>query len=100
MIRLENVAAKLGKMVAANPDAIPGKPVVYVGMTSKTPEERFSQHKAGGRLASSIVTKFGRRLFPWAYQGRRTYRRKESAEKAEVALAEELRRRGWVVWQN
>ena len=45
----------------------PGKGFVYVGMTSKTPEERFEEHVEGrrnkrGPLFSPVVRKFGRRL--------------------------------------
>jgi hypothetical protein len=47
---------------------------VYVGMTSKTPQERFAQHKSGAlskkghKLSSSIVQKYGRYLRPSLYQ--------------------------------
>lgn len=87
-------------MREANPDAVPGKPVVYVGMTSRSREERFREHKAGGFLSSRTVRRFGKRLFPWAWRNCRTFPSKEAAEVAERALAEELRRRGWTVWQN
>jgi len=45
----------------------PGKGVVYVGETSKTPEERFKEHLKGkrnkrGRLYSRSVHKYGTRL--------------------------------------
>jgi GIY-YIG catalytic domain len=45
----------------------PGKGFVYVGETSKTPEERFKEHIKGkrnrrGRLYSQAVRKFGRSL--------------------------------------
>lgn len=100
VIRLKRSAAMLKKVRAANPHAIDGKPVVYVGMTSQSRKARFAEHRAGGMRASSIVTKFGKHLFPWAYRDRPTYRRKEAAEAAERTLAEELRGRGWTVWQN
>ena len=50
-----------------NPDYIEGKPCVYVGYTEKTPEERFSEHKAGMRKGSlrwhnPYAKKFGIRL--------------------------------------
>ena len=35
------------KFREANPDYISGKPLAYVGMTSRTPEARFEQHKTG-----------------------------------------------------
>jgi hypothetical protein len=45
----------------------PGKGFVYVGETSKTPEERFKEHIKGkrskrGRLYSPLVRKHGQRL--------------------------------------
>lgn len=47
----------------------PGKGFVYVGETSKSPEERFKEHLKGkrnkrGRLYSRAVRKYGRRLRP------------------------------------
>jgi len=84
----------------ANPDAVAGKPVVYVGMTSKSREARFAEHMAGGMLSSPKVRRYGKRLFVWAYRNCRTYRTKDAAEAAERALADEYRRQGWWVWQN
>jgi GIY-YIG catalytic domain len=47
----------------------PGKGFVYVGETSKTPEERFKEHIKGkrnkrGRLYSRMVRKYGQGLRP------------------------------------
>lgn len=39
------------------------KGAVYVGETSKTPEERFAQHLSG-RRAARVVTRAGVRLLP------------------------------------
>ena len=47
---------------------------VYVGMTSKTPQERLAQHKTGAlskkghKLSSRIVQKYGRYLRPSLYR--------------------------------
>lgn len=84
----------------ANPNAIAGKPVVYVGMTKQTREARFAEHMEGGMRSASIVRRFGRRLFPWAYRNCRTYPSRRTAEAAERELAEAYRRQGWWVWQN
>src|SRR3954447_13101875 len=46
-----------------NPNAQPGKPCVYVGMSGLRPEERFANHKAGIK-AARIVQKFGIKLMP------------------------------------
>jgi hypothetical protein len=35
--------------VAKNPGWISGMPLLYIGMTSLTPEERFRQHKDGSK---------------------------------------------------
>ena len=35
---------------------------LYVGQTAHTPEQRFAQHKAGGRLAAAKPHRFGVRL--------------------------------------
>src|SRR6266516_7419352 len=70
---------------------------VYVGQSVKNPAERFDQHKAGGLLASRTVTKYGRRLLPALYKNVGPFDDRKAAERAEVALARDLRRRGYVV---
>jgi predicted DNA-binding WGR domain protein len=70
---------------------------VYVGQSAKTPAERFAQHKAGGFLSSRIVAKHGRRLLPALYRNISPFVSRAAAERAEAALAGELRRRGYVV---
>lgn len=78
---------------------------VYVGMTSKTPQERFAQHttgalsKKGHKLSSSIVQKYGRYLRPSLYQHIGPLSRAEALE-VERGLALELRRKGYAVWTN
>lgn len=76
---------------------------VYVGMTSKTPQERFQQHKTGYRnakghkLSANIVEKYGRYLRPSLYQHIGPMSRAEALE-VEKGLALELRRKGYAVW--
>ena len=86
-----------------NPDlADPGKGYVYVGQTSKTPEQRLTEHLTGARsnkdinLASKVVQRFGKDL-NHALMPERIYLTKRQAEKAERRLAERLRRQGYVV---
>jgi hypothetical protein len=67
---------------------------VYVGQTAHTPEERFLQHKAGGRLAASKPHKFGVRLRLDLMKGIGPFTTREEAERAEQELAEALERRG------
>lgn len=78
---------------------------LYVGMTSKTPQERLMQHKTGYRnakgqnLSSAIVRKYGRYLRPSLYQDIGPLGRAEALE-VEKGLALELRRKGYAVWTN
>ena len=73
-----------------------GKAGYYVGMTGLTPEQRFENHKSGVK-AARVVRKFGERLVPklYAHLNPMSY---ERAARMEVALAESLRKRGYVVF--
>ncbi|MEO1009869.1 MAG: ribose-5-phosphate isomerase [Bacteroidota bacterium] len=79
---------------------------LYVGMTSKTPKERFAQHKTGyvnqkgHKLAAYIVQKYGAYLRPSLYNHIGPLPNRESALKMERVLALELRRKGYAVWYN
>jgi predicted GIY-YIG superfamily endonuclease len=68
----------------------------YVGMTGLTPEQRFQNHKQGVK-AARVVRKFGERLVPrlYAHLNPMPY---EKAKQMEVALAESLRKRGFLVF--
>lgn len=93
------------KFRAANPQYNGVLECLYVGMTSKTPQERFAQHKSGARsskghkLGSNIVHKYGRYLRPSLYQDIGPLDRAEALE-VEKGLALELRRKGYAVWTN
>jgi hypothetical protein len=65
-------------------------------MTGLTPEQRFQNHKSGIK-AARVVKKHGVRLVPklYAHLNPMTY---EKAKRIEVALAESLRKRGFVVY--
>ena len=69
---------------------------LYVGQTSRDPDWRFDQHKAGYK-ASGAVTRFGVRLLPDMVAHLNPMRRWESLE-LEAALAEAFRAAGvpWV----
>jgi hypothetical protein len=79
---------------------------LYVGMTSKTPKERFEQHKAGyvnrkgHKLSSSIVQKYGMYLRPSLYNHIAPIATRAEALKMEEILALELRRKRYAVWFN
>src|SRR5829696_7775775 len=61
------------KFRLANPQFNGVLECLYVGMTSKTPQERLQQHKTGYRnkkghkLSANIVEKYGRYLRPSLY---------------------------------
>jgi predicted GIY-YIG superfamily endonuclease len=73
-----------------------GKAGYYVGMTGLTPEARFENHKRGYK-AASVVTRCGERLVPRLYQHLNPMPYAK-ALKMEAALADSLRKRGYVVY--
>jgi hypothetical protein len=80
---------------------------LYVGMTSKTPAERFKQHKTGyingkgHNLSARIVFKYGAYLRPSLYEHLNTSpMSREEALRMEAKLAGDLRRKGFAVWYN
>jgi hypothetical protein len=76
-------------------------------MTSKTPKERFKQHKTGyvnkkgHKLSASIVYRYGSYLRPSLYEpiNLKTMSR-DQALLMEKKLALDLRRKGYAVWFN
>ncbi len=93
------------KFREANPQYNGVLECLYVGQTSKPPQERLHQHKTGYRnakghkLSSNIVEKYGRYLRPSLYQHIGPLSRTEALE-VERGLALELRRKGYAVWTN
>jgi hypothetical protein len=73
-----------------------GKAAYYVGMTGLTPEERFENHKKGYK-AAGVVTRCGQRLVPRLYAHLNPMPYKKALE-MEAALADSLRKRGYVVY--
>ena len=67
---------------------------VYVGQTAHTPEHRFEQHKAGGKLAAGKPHRYGVKLRYDLMEGIATLTSRTDAEAAEKAVAEALARRG------
>ena len=98
VIELDKQVLEKKKFREANPDYVDGSPCVYVGMTSKTPEQRFEQHKSGYR-SSRLVKQFGIKLKPRQYQSLNPMSRNEAAE-MEFEKARRLRKKGWGVWVN
>lgn len=93
------------KFRAANPQFNGVLECLYVGMTSKSPEERFKQHltghrsKKGHNISSRIVQKYGRFLRPSLYNQYGPMTKSLALEKEEE-LAKELRRKRYAVWFN
>ncbi len=100
VIKLKKSVLQRTKFRNENPGYVGGKPCVYVGHSTKEPGERFRQHMEGGTLASPWVTRYGRRLMEWAFCDLPPLDSREDAEQAEAEYAQELRSRGWGVWQN
>jgi predicted GIY-YIG superfamily endonuclease len=94
------------KFREANPQFNGVLQCLYVGMTSKTPKERFEQHKSGYRnkkgykISSNIVENYGMYLRPSLYNHIDPIATREAALKMEETLALELRRQRYAVWFN
>lgn len=101
----KKVFTENAKFREANPQFNGVLECLYVGMTSKDPQERFMQHKTGyvnkkgHNLSSSIVYKYGSYLRPSLYNHIGPMTRTE-ALKMEKKLALELRRQRYAVWFN
>jgi hypothetical protein len=92
---------------AANPQFNGVLECLYVGMTSKTPKERFIQHKTGYiskkgyKISAYIVQKYGSYLRPSLYEHLNTTpMNRQQALAMEAKLAWELRKMGYAVWFN
>ena len=85
------------KFRRCNPDYVPGKPCVYVGMTGLDPDVRFDKHKAGIQ-ANAYVMKYGLRLLPDLYEGFNPMD-VETAQLKEIDIGIDLRSAGFGVWQ-
>lgn len=73
-----------------------GKAGYYVGMTGLSPEQRFENHKRGYKSAG-VVRRCGERLVPRLYAHLNPMPYAKAVE-MEVALANSLRKRGFVVY--
>ena len=94
------------KFREANPQFNGVLQCLYVGMTSKTPGERFTEHRSGHRskkgykLSATIVEKYGCYLRPILYDHLNPITTRAKALKMEEALAWKLRKQGYAVWFN
>lgn len=102
----KRVFTENAKFRAANPQFNGVLECLYVGMTSKTPKERFLQHKTGHinkkghKISSIIVQKYGMYLRPSLYNHIDPMATRAEALKMEQTLALELRRKRYAVWFN
>ena len=70
---------------------------LYVGQTAHSPEHRFAQHKAGGKLAAGKPHRYGVRIrYDLMKVG--PFPTRKAAEKAEKDVASALERRGHPVF--
>ncbi len=97
VVELDQAVLKEGKFVRANPSHRYGMRCLYVGMTGLDPDLRFDRHKAGIQ-ANRYVTQYGLRLLPELYAvfNPMPY---AVAVAMELELAEDLRQKGYAVWQ-
>ena len=93
VVLLDKRAARLLKR--KNPLRQRGKPCVYVGMSGLSPEQRFTNHKAGIK-AARIVQRFGIKLLPELFSHLNPMPF-EAAAVMEKDLAEDLRQQGYMV---
>lgn len=106
VIELKRKVAKLSKFKKKNPEYANKKRCVYVGMTSKTPEQRLKEHltravgKKGNKLYSTLVAKYGKKdgLIERLYRNYQNIPTKALAEAAEKRRAAKLRKQGYGVW--
>ena len=102
----KRVFTENAKFRIANPQFNGVLECLYVGMTSKTPKERFEQHKTGYRnkkghkISSNIVQQYGLYLRPSLHDHIGPIGTRTEALKMEEQLALELRRRRYAVWFN
>jgi predicted GIY-YIG superfamily endonuclease len=103
----KKVFTENAKFRNANPQFNGVLQCLYVGMTSKTPAERFRQHKTGHiskkgfKISAYIVQKYGSYLRPSLYNdiNIKPMTRQEALVQEEK-LAWDLRKKGYAVWFN
>ena len=98
VIELDLAVLRDRRFRARNAQHRADSPCVYVGMTGLDVALRFENHRRG-RKSSRYVQRYGRRLLPGLYE-RLNPMPYEVARQKEVDLAQELRERGYAVWQG
>jgi hypothetical protein len=97
VIELDEEVWSVARFRSRNPGHVSGKPMVYVGSTGLSVEDRFANHLRGYR-SNVFVFRYGKRLLPdlYAHLNPMPY---EAAVEMERDLAEDLRQQGYAVWQ-
>ena len=100
VVRLSEKAWNVAEIRKANPGRDPRLPCVYVGRTNKDPDERFQEHKAGIKCGRGYVRDYGVEIIGSLCRPYDTCLSYDESVRFELELAEELRKKGYAVWQN
>jgi len=98
VIELEKAVLELKRFNDANPHYQAGMPLVYVGLTSREPRQRFEQHKQGFKC-SRLVRVHGVKLLEYQCEVVESPSYADALTR-ESSKADELRNKGWGVWSN
>lgn len=99
VIELDEAVWQQNRFRNENPQRDPSKPCVYVGQTTKKPEERLAEHRRGGQRSNRYVRDFARG-FLTECTGRIRGATRAEAECAERWMARRLRKAGYGVWSR
>ena len=99
VIRLDDAVLNSRKFRRCNPDVNIRLPCFYVGQSCHPPEIRFWQHKKGYK-SNHFVKEFGLGLCPRYYDRYNPISTRKEAERIEVFLTENLRKKGHGVWSH
>jgi hypothetical protein len=95
VILLDPSVLRHPSILRLNPNRLPTKPCVYVGMTGLPIEQRFENHRKGQKSAW-VVKMYGLQLMPELYEFLNPMPF-EAAVQMEKDLAEDLRADGYTV---
>ena len=97
VVELSKDVLRIARFMRSNPNYLPGKPCVYVGMTGLDPDVRFDKHKAGIQ-ANRYAQQYGLRLLPDLYEAFNPMGYQDAVDK-EIEVGIDLRSAGFGVWQ-
>lgn len=99
VIELDPAVRQVRKFRDANPGMRALTACFYVGSSTRTPDERFDQHKQGYK-ANRYARKFGLKLRPDLFVQYNPIPSRNDALELEEYLADRLRGQGYGVWQG